>query len=378
MALGKLGFGCMRLPVVDGEFTNVDVEEFAKMADLFLEKGFTYFDTSAAYHGGFSEQAVREAVVKRHPRDSFTVATKFPTFNFDGTEPHEKVAATFEQQLENCGVTYFDYYLLHNLNGFRYDRIVKPLGLFEYVKEQKAAGRIRHIGFSWHDSAAELERVLSEHPEVEFVQIALNYFDWESRLIQARKCYEVIRKYGKQVVAMEPVKGGMLAKAPAEAEAKMKALQPELSVASWAIRFAGSLEGVIAVLSGMSTWEQAEDNCKTMENFVPMSREETELTQEVARLFRLSGPMGAYDLKEYENVSQKNLPLAALMDCKNGMALQPNPYFGAESNYPAIEMERAGAASYDTWVQGPVLTSDGRDVTELAKETVAYVGEHAF
>ena len=378
MAIGKLGFGCMRLPVVDGDANKVDIEEFSKMADVFLENGFTYFDTSAAYHGGFSEMAVREAVVKRHPRENFTIATKFPTFFFNGSEGHDKVVETFEKQLLNCGVDYFDYYLLHNLNGIRYDEVVKPLKLFEYMKEQKAAGRIRHIGFSYHDNAEELDRILSEHPEVEFVQIALNYFDWESRFVQAGKCYEVIRKYGRDVVVMEPVKGGMLAKAPDEAEAKMKAMKPELSIASWSVRYGAGMEGVLAVLSGMTTLKQVEDNCSYMKDFVPMTEEELALTKEVAAIYRKSGPMGAYDLEEFESISQKNLPLAGLIDCRNAMALQPNPYFGAEGNYPSLELARSGAGSYDAWVQEPVYTSDGKDVTELAKETVAYVGEHAF
>ena len=378
MALGKLGFGCMRLPVIDDDANKVDIEEFAKMADAFMEKGFTYFDTSMAYHGGFSEMAVRDAVVKRHPRESFTIATKFPTFFFNGSESHEKVVETFERQLANCGVEYFDYYLLHNLNGICYDNVVKPLGLFEYIKEQKAAGRIRHIGFSWHDNAEELDRILSDHPEVEFVQIALNYFDWTSRFIQAKSCYDVVRRHDCEVVVMEPVKGGMLAKAPEEAEAKMKTLQPDLSIASWAVRFGASQDGVLAVLSGMSTMQQVEDNCSYMADFAPMTQEELDITQEAAAMYRRSGPMGGYDLSKFENVSQQNLPLAGLMDCRNAMALQPNPYFGAEGNYPSLELVRSGAENYDSWVQGTVFTADGEDVTELAGETVAYVGEHAF
>lgn len=375
---GKLGFGCMRLPVLNGNANEVDIAEFSRMADAFLEAGFTYFDTSAAYHGGFSEQAVREAVVKRHLRNSFTVATKFPTFFFNGSEEHEKVVSTFEKQLENCGVDYFDYYLLHNLNGFNYDKVVTPLGLFEYVKEQKDAGRIRHIGFSLHDSAEELDRILTEHPEVEFVQIALNYFDWSSYWIQSKACYDVIRKHGKQVVVMEPVKGGMLATVPKETEEKMKAVQPELSVASWALRFAAGLDGVLAVLSGMSTMEQVEDNCSYMRDFVPMTGKELELTQEAAKAYRVSGPLKMWDFSKYQKVSQENLPLAALLDCWTNMAVQPNPYFGAEGNYYSLARARAGVKENESWVNGPVFTEDGEDVTELAKQAEEYVKEHAF
>lgn len=378
MTKGKLGFGCMRLPVIGGNAGKVNIEKFAEMADHFIGKGFTYFDTSMAYHEGFSEQAVREAVVKRHPRESFTVATKFPTFFFTGSESHDQVVQTFEAQLANCGVEYFDYYLLHNLSGIRYDEVVKPLELFEYVSEQRQAGKIRHIGFSWHDNAEELDRVLTDHPEVEFVQIALNYYDWTSYFIQSKACYDVIRKHGKEVVVMEPVKGGMLAAAPEEAEKKMKILQPDQSVASWAVRFAASLDGVLTVLSGMSTMQQVEDNCSFMENFIPLTQGEMDLTQEIAKIYRVSGPLAMSNFSAYENVSQKDLPLAALLDCRNSMAIQPNPYFGAEGNYPGIALARAGVPDYDSWVQGTVTLADGTDVTELAKDTVAYIKEHAF
>ena len=373
MANGKLGFGCMRLPVIGGDANKIDIAEFSKMADLFLDRGFTYFDTSAVYHGGFSEQAVREAVVKRHPRERFTVATKFPTFIFNGSESRGQIEATFQGQLDNCGVDYFDYYLLHNLNEVRYEDICKPLGLFEFIQEKKAAGIIKHIGFSFHDSAEVLDKILFEHPEIEFVQIVVNYFDWNSYVIQSRDCYEVIRRHGKQVVIMETVKGGMLAKLPEEAEDKLKAAKPNASAASWAVRFAAGLDGVLAVLSGVSSIEQVEDNTACMRDFTPLSAEETALVMETAKLIRRSGPARTEDFKKFEDVNQPGVPAAALLDTWNSMALQPDPYFGAEGNYYGLLRQRHSAP-----IRDGLTAADGTDITALVRKADAYVQEHAF
>ena len=205
----KLGFGLMRLPQKSANGADIDMEQFKKMVDLFLERGFTYFDTSYVYHNGASETAIREALVKRHPRDSFLLVSKFPTFQMPA---ESSVEAIFNEQLEKCGVEYFDYYLLHNLNRYLYSAEVKAAHLFDYMKKWKEEGKIRHIAFSYHDDAAHLDQMLTEHPEVEAVQIVLNYYDWEEPFIQSQKCYEVIRKHGKRVIVMEPVKGGTLAR----------------------------------------------------------------------------------------------------------------------------------------------------------------------
>ncbi len=253
----KLGFGLMRLPVIGGDMENIDLEQVCQMVDLFLERGFTYFDTAWAYHNGKSEDAVRETLVKRHPRDRFLLASKLPTFAITSKE---QVQEMFQQSLERTQAGYFDYYLLHNLNNILYDGIVRDFGMFETLKEWKAAGKIKHIGFSFHDEAETLDRMLREHPEVDFVQICVNYLDWEHWSVQARKCYEVIRKHGKQVVVMEAVKGGTLANLPDDVMALLKAKNPERSPVDWSLRFGASLDGVIAALSGMSTLEQVEQN----------------------------------------------------------------------------------------------------------------------
>ena len=261
----NLGFGMMRLPVLSGP-TDFDYEQLNRMVDAFLDAGYTYFDTSYVYHNGKSEEATRKALVERHPRESFTVATKFPTFMLI---PEEKIEETFQRQLDNLGVDYIDYYLLHNIQNVYYDGydgkggIVKTTHLFDHAKKWKEDGKIRHLGISFHSSAKLLDRVLTEHPEIEFVQIALNPIDWDSELVQAGPCYEVIRKHGRKVVIMEAVKGGGLARLPENAEAVLKAVHPDWSIASWSVRFCLEKEDVIAVLSGMSTLEQVLDNTKT-------------------------------------------------------------------------------------------------------------------
>ena len=249
MSSSKLGFGMMRLPQRSPEATDIDFDQVSQMVDRFLEAGFTYFDTSWAYHNGASETAVKRCLVSRHPRDRFVLASKLPTFAITREEEAEEI---FAQQLERCGVDYFDYYLLHNVNWMRCRQIIRDAHLFEHMQQWKEQGKIRHIAFSFHDTADVLDQILTEHPEVEAVQIALNYFDWDARYIQARRCYETIRAHGRQVIVMEPVKGGMLAKAPEAAEALMRAQRSEDSIVSWALRFAAGLDGVLAVLSGMS------------------------------------------------------------------------------------------------------------------------------
>lgn len=373
MANGLLGFGMMRLPVVNGNYEKIDHAETCKLVDKFLEKGFTYFDTSYVYHNGFSEEAARECLVKRHPRDSFTLATKLPTFNIT---KKEQVSETFEQQLKNCGVDYFDYYLLHTLNVTTYDSYVEPCGMFDFIKRQKEGGRIRHIGFSFHDSAEMLDRILTEHPETEFVQIVVNYFDWESRFIQARKCYETIRKHGKKVVIMEPVKGGMLANFPPGLEKEMKAVQPNLSAASWAIRFGASLDGVIAVLSGMSTMEQVEDNTSYMENFVPLSRQEKDLLTKGAAAFRKSGPLHTDDFGKYEGICENGMPAAAVLEAYNASMIQPVPTFGADLCYYKCERYRKGLKDGEIWMDGNVFDKDGNDITEMLAKAEKFLLEH--
>ena len=211
----KLGFGCMRLPLAEaGNFKAVDIAEVERMVDTFLERGFTYFDTAYMYHDFHSECVVREALVERHPRSSFTLATKLPTMFLKSEGDQERI---FAEQLSKCGVDYFDYYLLHNLNTANY-RTVERFDSFAFAARMKAEGRIRHVGFSFHDSAELLDEILAAHPETEFVQLQINYLDWDNPSIQSHRCYDVARRHGKPIVVMEPVKGGSLATVPPAAE----------------------------------------------------------------------------------------------------------------------------------------------------------------
>ena len=278
MTTKKLGFGLMRLPLLDpNDQKSIDMEQLKKMVDLFLDRGFTYFDTAYMYHDFASERAVKTALVERHARDCFTLTSKLPTMMLKTKEDQARI---FNEQLEKCGVEYFDYYLLHALTKVTYET-AQRLGSFDFVQQKKKEGKVRHIGISFHDSAELLEEILSAHPEIELVQIQLNYLDWDNKVIQSRQCYETIRRHGKEVLVMEPIKGGTLAKVPQRAAELLKGAEPDKSIPSWAIRFAASHEGVKMVLSGMSTLAQLDDNTSYMQDFTPFTPAEYDLVKKV-------------------------------------------------------------------------------------------------
>ena len=271
----KLGFGLMRLPMIGDE---IDMEQVKSMVDKFMEKGFTYFDTAYVYINGKSEVAAREAIVKRYPRDSFTLATKLPLW--DEVETEADMQKIFDESMARAGVEYFDYYLLHAMDKAKFEKADR-IGAWDFIFKMKAQGKIRHCGFSFHDSAEVLDEALTKHPEAEFVQLQINYADWENDNVQSRKCYEVALKHNKPIVIMEPVKGGSLAAMVPEVQDMMKAENPDLSIPSWAIRYCAGLDNIITVLSGMSTQAQLDDNVSYMENFQPLNEAERATVQQV-------------------------------------------------------------------------------------------------
>lgn len=270
----KFGFGLMRLPLTNpDDGASINMEETKKMVDSFMENGFCYFDTAWMYCDFNSENAARECLVERYPRNEFLLADKLHSGFFNSIEQRDKV---FSDQLGKCGVDFFDFYLLHDVGKDSLKHYEK-YDCFSWMKELKEMGRVKHIGFSYHDDPELLEEILTNHPEVEFVQLQINYIDWDSPGIQSKKCLEVARKHNKPVIVMEPVKGGTLAKLPEAAETMLKDYDDKLSIPSWAVRFAASQEGVAMVLSGMRDLEQMNDNISYMKDFKPLSNEEENL-----------------------------------------------------------------------------------------------------
>ena len=325
----KLGFGLMRLPQKDGA---IDVEQTKEMVDKFLAAGFTYFDTAWAYAG--SEDAIRQALVERYPRDRYQLVTKNAAWI--NCKTREEAISQFDTSLRQTGAGYFDFYLLHNLGESR-THFFDDYDIWSFVQEKKAEGKIKHVGFSFHSTPEELEEILLKHPEMEFVQLQINYADWEFPAVQSRRCYEVARRYGKPVVIMEPVKGGMLANPPESVQRIFKAADPEASVASWAVRFAANLEGVITVLSGMSSVAQMEDNLSYMKDFHNLTPEQ-EAVLEAAR----------------QEIGR--IPMIPCTTCNYCAKVCPNNIGISGSftamNYLTLYGDKAAAAHQEDWLVG--------------------------
>ena len=308
----KLGFGLMRLPKLSSG--KIDVEQTKQMVDLFMEAGLTYFDTAYVYDGGDSERAAKAALVDRYPRERFTLCTKLCAWM--GAHDEKSAKQQFYTSLERTGAGYFDYYLLHALQAGNYKKY-DEYGIWDFVKEQKAKGLIKHWGFSFHATPELLDQLLTDHPDVEFVQLQLNYADWENPSVESRRCYEVARKHGKSITVMEPIKGGQLASPPTEVQKIFREANPSASFASWAVRYAASLDGIITVLSGMSNVEQMEDNLSYMKEFRPLNPAEQDAIRRAQEALH----------------GVKSIPCTACHYCTDGCPMQiPIPEIFAARN----------------------------------------------
>lgn len=278
-----LGFGMMRLPLTDPKDpTSVDLQKTSGLVDAFLNQGFSFFDTGLMYHGGTSESVIRTCLVDRYPRERFQIADKMHILY--AKKPGD-MDTVFQGQMDRLGINYFDRYLLHSVEK-NYFRQYEEIGAFDWIRKKKEQGGVREIGFSFHDSADLLDEVLTRYPFFDFVQLQINYLDWEDPWIQSRKCYETAVRHGIPVTVMETVKGGTLAQVPDDAAAMLREMDPSASPASWAIRFAASLPGVERVLSGMGSPAMICDNAGAIRHFVPLTAQETEKLLETAEVIR--------------------------------------------------------------------------------------------
>ena len=333
----KLGFGLMRLPEKDGV---IDHEQVCRMVDSYMKAGMNYFDTAYIYHGGKSEVAAREALVKRYPRESFMVATKLPAWEMKSQDDVERI---FNEQLERLGVDYFDFYLLHSIEeGSNYETYEK-YDCFNWCMKRKAEGKIKHFGFSFHGSPELLEEVLKKHPEVEFVQIQLNYLDRSNPVVRSQNLYEILVKKGIPIIVMEPIRGGMLANMPPEIEAKFKKRQPDKSVASWALRFVGSLPGVMTILSGMSSEPQMNDNIGTFTNFEPLKDDEFALVDEVTKELLSMPQIGCTACKYCCDGCPMKISIPDVFRTINTLRRYPDDW--RSKNFYSILIQRSGKAS---------------------------------
>ena len=315
----KLGFGLMRLPKNDDG--SIDIAQTSEMVDRFLAAGGTYFDTAYVYDNGRSEEAARKALVERHPRESYTLCTKLNAWMGNPDEASAK--QQFQTSLERTGAGYFDYYLLHGLqpgNWQKYDEY----RLWDFVLEQKAKGLIKHVGFSYHAGPELLDQLLTDHPEMDFIQLQINYADWENPGIAARANYEIARKHGMPIVVMEPVKGGSLANPIPKAKAIFDAANPDASYASWAVRYAASFDGIITVLSGMSNLEQMDDNLSYMKNFKPLNEEEQEIIHKVQEAMNEDQSIPCTACHYCTDGCPMNIPIPEIFTVQNNTAIYPS------------------------------------------------------
>ena len=317
----KFGFGCMRLPKIDeNDETSINQEIFNEMVDIYMEKGFNYFDTSYAYHSGESEKAIRKAVVERYPRESFRICDKMPTWALKSPEDNDKFV---EEMLERLSIDYFDLFLIHNINVPWLEKAEKN-NTFEYVKKMKENGIAKKIGISFHDKAELLKEVLDKYGEMlDVVQLELNYLDWDDPSIESRKCYELCVKHDLDVIVMEPLKGGVIVNQPESIKKEFNQFNPNKSIASLAIKFCASLENVKMVLSGMNKMDDLIDNCNTYENFTPINQEEIDFLEKMALKLKEIRIVPCSECEYCLDSCPCNIPISAYFNLYNLSKIQP-------------------------------------------------------
>lgn len=330
----KLGFGLMRLPKLEDDTD--DLEQVKQMVDAFMDAGLTYFDTARAY--GTSEETIRRALVERYPRDSYTIATKNAAWA--GAKDADEAKGYLQTSLEKLGVDYIDYYLIHNTGGPR-TKVFDKFGMWDWALEQKEKGLVRHLGFSHHGNAEELESLLVAHPEMEFVQLQVNYADWDDGSIQSRLNYEVCKRHGKPVVIMEPVRGGTLAEPPASVADIFAREAPGTSPVSWALRFVWGLDNVITVLSGMSTLEQMRQNIESYHSYRPFSADELKVLKQAQEALAAARLVPCTACHYCMGGCPMNINISGIMDSLNRESSFPGT---GQRNYK-FEVLHAGAAS---------------------------------
>ena len=330
----KFGFGCMRLPQTDEtDATKIDQELFNEMVDIYMEKGFNYFDTSYAYHDGASEIAIRKALVERYPRESFQICDKMPTWALTSPEDNDKFV---NEMLERLGIDYFDVFFVHNIN-VPWLKLAEENNTFEYVKKMKESGIAKKIGFSFHEKADLLKKVLDKYGDfLDIVQLELNYLDWEDSSIQAHKCYDICVEHGLDVYVMEPLKGGVIVNTTEEIENDFKEFNPDKSIASMAIRFCASLEHVKMVLCGMSKMSDLEDNCDTFENFKPITDEENEFLAKMVEKLYSSLAVPCSECEYCVDACESEIPIPDYFHLYNASKNQP------ESNIYRLYYDKLG------------------------------------
>lgn len=337
--MNKTGFGFLRLPRLNPDAEkSIDYQTLCSLVDCFLEKGGSYFDTAYTYLGGASEEALRTTLVERYPRERFRIADKLPGYAAKNQEDNLRY---FEESRKRCGVDYFDVYLLHGLNAENYE-IAKQLDQFAFLQSLKEAGKVKKTGFSYHDTAELLDQILTEYPEVDYVQLQINYLDWDSQSIQSRACYETAVKHQKTVLVMEPVKGGTLANLPPEAELILKQIHPGNSPARWAIRFASDLDAVEVVLSGMNSMAQIEDNMTALS---PLTMEEHAALERAAHIIGSNTAIGCTGCGYCTEGCPVGMPIPQYFTLYNEYKRHPAELWKTQIIYTSISKKKIPASS---------------------------------